>query len=427
MALDLNPVYNYYSSTIYPTTSQSKYDSHKTSDLKKVYNNMVKNNTKSPLFKVKVSEKMQDYAIGLKSAAVGLRNYSELLSDKEEDAFSKLMATSEDPSVITGSIITTDYGSLPQSLDIDVDQLATTQINTGYNVSNNDLDIQPGAYSFNIKTDGRSYGFNLKVRDDDTNLAVEQRLSDFINQSNVGIEARLEVGGGLSRLILESEDTGKDDTVDGRLFSITDGFGKSTGLVETYGLDNVTQYPDNAILSINGNVTESSSNDITVNRMIELELNSVSGGPVTMAFVPDTDDIVDKLKSFADSYNKVIDIANDNADTERGAKKLLHEVQGIANRHQSALEAVGLGVDESGHMVPDDALLSQSVSNGSATELFSDISGFKEDIMGKTEDISLDPMSYVDKTVITYPNLGRTFNNPYMPSMYSGMLYNYYV
>jgi flagellar hook-associated protein 2 len=146
-----------------------------------------------------------------------------------------------------------------------------------------------------------------------------------------------------------------------------------------------------------------------------------------MAFVPDTDDIVDKLKSFADSYNKVIDIANDNADTERGAKKLLHEVQGIANRHQSALEAVGLGVDESGHMVPDDALLSQSVSNGSATELFSDISGFKEDIMGKTEDISLDPMSYVDKTVITYPNPGRTFNNPYMPSMYSGMLYNYYV
>jgi flagellar hook-associated protein 2 len=161
--------------------------------------------------------------------------------------------------------------------------------------------------------------------------------------------------------------------------------------------------------------------------MIEIELNSISNGPVALQFVPDTEDIVSKLKSFADSYNKVIDIANDNADSERGAKKLLHEVQGIANRHQSALEAVGLGVDESGHMVPDDALLSQSVSNGQANELFSDISGFKEDIMDKTEDISLDPMSYVDKTVITYPNPAHTFNNPYMPSMYSGMLYNYYV
>ncbi|MCR4717116.1 MAG: flagellar filament capping protein FliD [Lachnospiraceae bacterium] len=426
MALDLNPVYNYYSSTVYNAT-QTKYDSHKTSDLKKVYNNMVKNNTKSPLFKVKVNEKMQDYAIGLKSAAIGLQNFSELLSDKEEDTFSKLMATSEDPSVVTGSIITTDYSALPGSLDIDVEQLATTQINTGFNVSNNDLDIEPGAYSFTIKTDGRSYGFNLKVRDEDTNLAVEQRLSDFINKSNVGIDARVESGNGLSRLILESEDTGTDDTIEGRLFSISDGYGKSTGLVETFGLDNVTQYPDNAIISLNGNRTESSSNDIAVNRMIEIELNSVSNGPVRLDFVPDTDDIVGKLKSFADSYNKVIDIANDNADSERGAKKLLHEVQGIASRHQSALEAVGLGVDESGHMVPDDALLSQSVSNGSATELFSDLSGFKEDIMDKTEDISLDPMSYVDKTVITYPNPARTFSNPYMPSMYSGMLYNYYV
>ncbi len=130
MALDLNPVYNYYSTTVYNTT-QSKYDSHKASDLKKVYNNMVKNNTKSPLFKVKVSEKMQDYAIGLKSAAIGLQNFSELLSDKEEDAFSKLMAVSEDPSVVSGSIITTDYNSVPASLDVDVSQLATTQINTG--------------------------------------------------------------------------------------------------------------------------------------------------------------------------------------------------------------------------------------------------------------------------------------------------------
>jgi flagellar hook-associated protein 2 len=78
-------------------------------------------------------------------------------------------------------------------------------------------------------------------------------------------------------------------------------------------------------------------------------------------------------------------------------------------------------------MVADDALLSQSVTDGQVQQLFGDLSQFRVDIEAKTKDISLDPMNYVDKTVVTYPNPGHTFANPYMPSIYSGMLYNQYV
>lgn len=424
--LDLNPVYNYYS-TVYSPKSQTKYDSHKRSELKTVYNNMVKVNTKSPLFKVKVNDSMQNYAIGLKSAAIGLQHFAEFLSDKDEDAFSKLTALSSDSSVVSGSVITTDYSSLPESLQFTVDELAKNQINVGQSLSSDELDIESGAYSFTIKTNGRSYGFNLKVKPEDTNLRVQSRLANFINQADIGIDAYVQQNGTRSHLVLESQDTGTENTRNDLLFSIEDTPAHTFGLVEEFQLDTVSQYPSDAIFTINNMEQTSSSNNIAINKMVEIELKKPSQEPVTLSFVPDTEDIIEKVKEFANSYNNVIDIANENSDSQRGAKKLLHEVQGIAYRHHSTLEAVGLNIGEDGRMTTDDALLSQSVGNGEVQQLFGDLSGFRSDINMKTEEISLDPMNYVDKTVITYPNPGHTFSNPYMPSIYSGMLYNYYV
>ena len=128
--LDLNPVYNYYSS-VTSLSTQNKYDSHKKSELKSLYNNMVRSNTKSPLFKVKVTDSIQNYAIGLKSAALDLRNYSEFLSDQDEDAFSKLHASSDQVRALSGMVITKNYDTLPEQMQFTVEQLAKPQINEG--------------------------------------------------------------------------------------------------------------------------------------------------------------------------------------------------------------------------------------------------------------------------------------------------------
>ncbi len=425
--LDLNPVYNYYS-TVYMPSTQTKYDSHKKSELKNIYNNMVKVNTKSPLFKFKVNNHMQDYAIGLKSAAIGLKNFSEYLSDQEEDAFSKLTSVSSDPRKLTGSVITTDYKSLPDSLSFTVDSLAKNQINSGVLISSSDLDMAPGAYSFTISSGLRDYSFNFNVREHDTNLGLQQHIASLINRSSVGVDAYVDKQSSKSRLILESDDTGTENLSDDNLmFNISDDDGRPNGIVSTYQLNNVIQYPDDAAFTINNTPMTSSSNSIAINKMVEVELQDSFSEPVTLSFVPDTEDVLNKVKDFTDSYNRIIDIAEDNADSQRGAKKLLHEVKRITNRHISSLEAVGLTVGADGRISTDDALLAQSVQNGEVKGLFSNISGFKNDIEAKTMDISLDPMNYVDKTVVTYPNPGHTFANPYVPSIYSGMLYNYYI
>ena len=185
------------------------------------------------------------------------------------------------------------------------------------------------------------------------------------------------------------------------------------------------QYPTDAHFTINQTEQTASSNNIAINKMVEIELKETTKDPVTLRFVPDTDDILKKVQHFADAYNQILTIAESNSE-QIGAKKLLHELKGIANKNISSLESVGLTISDDGHMGKDDALIVQSVSNGEIQSFFKDLSGFQADLLDKTEQISLDPMSYVDQTVISYPNPKHAFSNPYMPSIYSGMLYNYY-
>ena len=57
---------------------------------------------------------------------------------------------------------------------------------------------------------------------------------------------------------------------------------------------------------------------------------------------------------------------------------------------------------------------------------FSTIKDFTDSILRKTNQISLDPMEYVERTMVAYKNPGHNFATPYMTSNYSGMLFNSY-
>ena len=56
--------------------------------------------------------------------------------------------------------------------------------------------------------------------------------------------------------------------------------------------------------------------------------------------------------------------------------------------------------------------------------------GFLKDFSGallrKSNQVSLNPMEYVDKKIVAYKNPGKTFVSPYNTSAYSGMLFNGY-
>ena len=87
--MNLLSSYNYYTqafSQIY-TKPTTKYDTHKSTELKNIYKKMVSANKQSPLYKITLSEDTQNYVLGIKSAAVELKNLSSFLSDTDDPIY----------------------------------------------------------------------------------------------------------------------------------------------------------------------------------------------------------------------------------------------------------------------------------------------------------------------------------------------------
>lgn len=77
----IGSVYDYYLTT-YASRPATKSDTHKKSELRSVYNNIVKISKKSPLYKVSVSENIQKFAIDLKENARTLSTDANNLFEK---------------------------------------------------------------------------------------------------------------------------------------------------------------------------------------------------------------------------------------------------------------------------------------------------------------------------------------------------------
>ena len=69
----MDNMYNYYLST-YGNSTVSRYDSHKKSELRSIYNSIVKTNQESPLYKIKDSGDVQKFAIDIKENARNMKN-----------------------------------------------------------------------------------------------------------------------------------------------------------------------------------------------------------------------------------------------------------------------------------------------------------------------------------------------------------------
>ena len=60
------------------------------------------------------------------------------------------------------------------------------------------------------------------------------------------------------------------------------------------------------------------------------------------------------------------------------------------------------------------------------TETFGSLKNLSASLMRKSNLVALNPMDYVQKTVVAYKNPGHNFVSPYNSSAYSGMLFNSY-
>jgi flagellar hook-associated protein 2 len=481
----IGSVYDYYLTT-YASRPATKSDTHKKSELRSVYNNIVKISKKSPLYKVSVSENIQKFAIDLKENARTLSTDANNLFEKslESEKSQKYVSDNEDVvqvktldnsndintndtnandiNININNTNTNDININDTNIDltvssnaditnpdpdsdnisdtesvntafashynIEVLNLATPQINTSDYLNNDDLGIPKGAHSFEVNVGDSAYEFRFNATKDDTNKTVLEKLSRLINRSNIGLTSKMLYSGNNSALEITSNATGLGFTPE--IFSIAPGENSPYDkVVSKLGLNNVSSYPTNANFLLNGMEKTTSSNTFTIGKSLEITLNGISkkGQATSISLNDDLDSVISSINDMISSYNNLLDLSNNSNEGSDDAAILNKEIHKTTRQYASNLENIGITINENGKMTFDEALFIQTANEDDLDKSLASLNSFRQAIVSRADDISINPMKYVDKVMISYPNPVHSFANPYMTSIYTGMMFNGYI
>lgn len=429
----ISSAYTYYLST-YGGQQVSKYDTHKRSELRSVYNNMLKVNKKSPLYKLLDTDNVQKYAIDLKESARSLKNVAASLTDINGSisGFLRKKAVSGNTAIVEAKYIGEEETEDAEQLEIKVNALATSQVNEGNYLNPSSRNLPKGEYSFDMNIGEYTYEFSFSVRDDDDNSSIQDKLVRLFNRANIGVTAgKVTDENENQAIIMRSNSTGESGSSDGLVFSITENEKSDGKVVAALGLNNIKQRPSNANFSINGVEHTASSNTFSVKHQYQLTLKNVSlsDEAVQIGVKQDIDSILENVNELISSYNSMVDLAIGKAETVGGndGSKLISDINNVAKYYKNNLESAGFKVENDGHITVEDSILIQSAGEGNLSESLEKLNAFKKAVVAKADDISIDPMKYVNKKLISYPHPLRNFTNPYVSSVYSGMMFNGYV
>jgi len=430
MGAVLNTVYNNYLST-YTPKSVTRYDTHKKSELRSVYNSIVKLNKESPWYLPTTSKDTQRYAVDIKENARSLHNTLAQLGGLEEDGlFSKKSAYSSDEDIASASFIGTNTPrSVTPEFTLEVRSLASSQENMGLFLNNAKVGLKPDTYSFDVAINDMNYEFQFSIGEGETNRDVQERLVRLINNAAVGIKASLTEADSKTSLRMESEATGMPFGKS-QIFAISDNHtSKAVGAVDYFGLNYTSREASDAHFLINGEERSASSNRFTVGKLFEVELKGVSpeDEPVRIGLKTDIESLTDNITHLIGSYNDFVTAASAYLDSQSKSRQLVHEMQGIASLYQSPMESMGVQPAEDGTLSIDaDMLRRTALQSDNAAETFGYLKDFSRSLLRKSNQISLNPMNYVEKTVVAYKNPGHNFVSPYATSPYTGMMFNGY-
>lgn len=427
----MNTIYNNYLTT-YTPKPLTKYDTHKKSELRNVYNSIVKLNKDEPWYLPTTSKDTQQYAVDLKENARGLRNTIAQLGGLEKDGlFRKKSAYSTDEDVATASYVGPEEpgAEIPQ-YQLEVHSLATTQENLGvFLPGNSRVALAPDNYSFDVGINDMNYEFQFSVGESETNQAVQERLVRLINNSDIGLRASLAESEGRTSLRLTSESTGLAPGKE-EIFTISDDHtSKTSGTVEYFGLDYTSRDAANASFSVNGEELTSPSNHLTLEQLFDVHLTGLSSGEqaTTIGLKTDIESLTDNVYHLVGGYNEFIKAASSYLETQTRSRQLVREMKGIASVYEESLESIGLNLEEDGTLAIDKDALRETASNSQDINgTFGSLKNFSNMLLRKSNQVSLNPMDYVEKVMVAYKNPGHNYPNPYITSAYTGMMFDGY-
>lgn len=425
----LNNVYNHYL-TAYAPKSTTRFDTHKKSELRNVYTSIVKLNKDAPWYLPDTSDETRAFAVGLKENARSLRNTIASLGGLDTDSLlNKKAAYSSDENIVTASYLGSPASEAAPSFKIEVTALAAGQENRGTYLPEGPVKLPPDTYSFDISINDLNYEFQFSIKENETNRDVQERLARLICNANIGITAEITEHEGISSLKLNSSSTGLPSGKD-TIFRVSDDrTSKTAGTVSYFGLDFVSSYPRNAQFLLNGEERSAAGNQFTVGGMYEVHLLSINtpGEEVSVGLKTDTDSLTENVNGLLSGYNEFIRAASEYGANHPRSRQLVNEMKGISSHYRTEMENMGIQMQEDGSLTLDSNIFRQeAMDDEGLSRSISSVKDFAGALLRKSGQISLNPMNYVDKTIVAYKNPGHNFANPYVTSNYSGMMFNSY-
>jgi flagellar hook-associated protein 2 len=120
---------------------------------------------------------------------------------------------------------------------------------------------------------------------------------------------------------------------------------------------------------------------------------------------------------FVDGYNSFLKGIVDDDDNSDNAKLLSNDMKKFLEPHIRSLSQYGITINDNSTLTykkTDDLTDSETIKT------------FGTNLVNKLFSITIDPMEYVDRSICAYQNPNAPYPNPYVTSIYSGMLYNAY-
>lgn len=423
----IQSVYNYLVPEFMPKQPAASNNTHKKSELRSLYTHIVNLNKKSPLYKIKLSDNSQMFAISLKESSIALNNCISELSSKEESPFNKMKVISENPNKVAANIVSEDTSNLPEPFTLELKKLAGPQINESNIVHKRSGSPKSGSYSFVVNVEENSYEFQFNIKPDSNNKEILNKLANFINKSNIGIHASVEeVDKDYIYLSMVSENTGD---IGEELFSFedTNAPNMQKGLAEFYDFNYIAQKSSNARFSLSGQENEALTNHLILNHSLQLDFSEPTLEPIEISYIPDADKILTHIEQFKDTYNDMINLAKEYPSEQGLSNKLIRDMKRSFLPFKNEMEACGLYFDKEHMLRIDESLARQAIEEGDMQELFSAEHGLTRNLAKKSSYVTVNPMDYVDKKLVVYPNYSKQgITYPYSATMYSGMLFNYY-
>ena len=253
--------------------------------------------------------------------------------------FGQRTASSSDEDVLT---VTASPDATPASYDISVTQLAKAHsLATGSYTSLTDtvgegvLTIRFGTTDYTPPTPGpesyNSFAVNpdrgvATITIDSSNNTLEG-VRDAINDADIGVRAVVVNDGSGFRLLLSSEQTGAENSLEITVADSGDGNNLDAAGLSALAFSSAatnleqTVAAQDAVFSVNGlsiNSSENSANDVI--QGVEIDLNDLTGSaPVTVNIDEDREGVQQLISDFVDSFNNFANTANAltdyNADT----------------------------------------------------------------------------------------------------------------